>query len=255
MNQPQFSADFLELQELVRSSLLPAAAALYLSYPEGDAHRLRHRGGGSACTISTPHGDFWITCEHVLTGMQRAQEQTPGSLLVGTLNLWPLCLDPITIITCDEEWDIAVFQAPKAHNALPPPSNWVPRWFKPKFPLEAPQAGDEVVIFGFPGEGRIEGQQDHVFIGAIVDDVSDRKCVLMPENPRVVSSARSNLLRVDSGMGGISGGPVFLLRDGVPSLCGLVSNGERADGFIMAALLHTLQPDGKIRPLCDNAFL
>lgn len=248
MDQPGFSTEFLKFQQLVRSSLLPAAAALYLSYPQGDAHRLRHRGGASACTISTPHGDFWLTCEHVLTGMQRAQNRSPGSLLVGTLNMWPLSLDPIEIITSDEERDIAVFRTPEAHNALPPPPDWIPRWFKPKFPLEAPRAGDEVVIFGFPGEGRSEGQQDHVFIGAIVDDVSDRKCLLMPEKPRAVTDSTSRLLNGDSSMGGISGGPVFLMRNGVPSLCGLVSDGERADGFIMIASLHTLQSDGKLRP-------
>ena len=246
MTQPQFSPDPLDFQELVRSSLLPSAAALYLSHPGVDGHTLHYRGGASACPISTPHGEFWLTCEHALTGMQRAQAKAPASLLVGTLNLWPLCLDPIDVITSNEEWDIAVFRAPQAHNALPPPSNWVPRWYKPEFPLKRPNPGDNLVIYGFPGEGRRDGRQDHVFISAVVTDVTDRKCLLVPNEPRVVSSSTSRLLQPNSGMGGISGGPVFLLRDGVPSLCGLVSDGERADGFIMASLLHSLHPDGRL---------
>lgn len=241
-----FDQQIAELHDYIRGELLPAACGLYLGYMENDLPRIYPRGGGSACAVSTPEGAFFITCEHVLAGLNDKLKENSELFIVVTLNGWMFHLGVIEIHSRNTDLDIAVFSAPKAAYFFEPPADWKARFFKLRFPIVTPVEGETVYLLGYPGEGRDVMRQDHVFLACDVASVSDRHLVCYPSSPRALTKNNSILLVEEGLMGGASGGPAFVIRDDGSHLVGIIKEGESFQDPLWVSLLKYVKTDGTI---------
>jgi len=162
-------------------------------------------------------------------------------------------------VSLSEHLDLATARmTPRLVAALESESRFVR---PPSWPPPALRPGDGVIFVGFPGEWRTARSWDEMeFRGltslALVHESSEDYyvCHLDPEYVEVTKVAGDVEEVVSDQMGGISGGPAFLVRSDVgellvPRLCGVVREGGGsvlAPGhrLIYFTPLTTLRRDG-----------
>lgn len=235
-----------QITEALREKLFPFVVGFYICFVENGNVQVVVRGGGSGCACSTPTGKFFITCDHVLTGLQQRLKENPGCFIGATMNGWFQKLDDIQVLGRDKGIDVVAFTCDPI-PILPAPAGHRRVCFRTRLPAVVPEVDETVYAFGYPGEGRDIRQQDHVFMALKVSSVSERGFVCAPtDGPREIGLHTSDLLTGASNMGGASGGPVFLSRAGGFQLVGVIKEGLTLQDTILFATLKYFTEDGSI---------
>ncbi len=208
--------------------------------------------GGTALFWQSIEGKFVITAWHVWSELVRQSHLPGGRMSVGIpIGAKVISLLDAKIVDHDEDLDIAVLFCPgfqkidMSNKAFHQTTSWPP----------TPPHDEETVGFiGFPGELRkvrgmtltcpsiywegpcqIGKSGSYLMLGAPF--LPRRRVDHVPNAPEV------------SDIGGVSGAPVFALRNGSPQLIGLVKRGTEKAGLessIQVTPIYRIRSDGKI---------
>lgn len=227
---------------------LYCAPALIVPFLEAPAIEII--AGGTFTLVETPSRQLFITAFHVWKRLAQAKQEHPSAAIAAYLgpSHGVIALTEIEFLDGDEYTiDLAVLHAPRAGRL----HFGGKRFFGiPEWPIPSVSERDVVHLIGYAGVDREEGLfvldlgYSHFALG--VSSVSGRQFVLAPTfGPRVFS-----LKNPEHGdrfqIGGMSGGPAFLYRDGIWQLVGFVREGRYTDDPIFLTHAAFLQPDGSI---------
>lgn len=210
--------------------------------------------GGTALLWKPKNGKFIVSGAHVWREFEERQKKVEGriAIVLGMAgNVVSLAgVQPVDI---NDDLDIVV---------LPAPTDIEDRLGKKKFyetpswPARPARDGETVGILGFPGElRRTQGftLETNSFYYENTCAVSVRGTNMLiggfqAEPPVTVVHVSEPTNSVES-FGGISGAPVFALRDGAPTWVGVVKRGAEGRGIeagIQASPSHLVREDGRI---------
>jgi hypothetical protein len=214
---------------------------------------------GTCCIVDLGEGPFLLTAKHVLEEALACIERDPRChCLLGSLEA--------TVnsdgVYASHHLDLATTRiTPQLATKLSRDCEFV----RPAtWPPPTLTKGDGIIFVGFPGAWREARSWNEIDCGGrtslgLVHSAGDESfvCHLDPEYLEVTQPAWDAATYSDE-MGGMSGGPAFLVRNEqgqllAPQLCGVVREGagsEVAPGhrMIYFTSLTTLRPDGSFSP-------
>jgi hypothetical protein len=206
------------------------------------------RNNGTAFFVSTGPCDLFVTCSHVYKGWLEAQAASEHlRCQVGGAVIEPTDRQ----IDRSSELDLATFSASEvlaatAGASMHRPASWPPR---------AAEAGEFLLVGGFPGKRRVEGLEstrfDFAWFLTFVEDVSPDRlvCCLEPDN---FYSPQGATLEEGFDFGGTSGGPVLRVREGDVTTVEVVAFVQEYAGknfdILVATPAHRVRVDGTIVP-------
>lgn len=199
------------------------------------------RNNGSGCLLRL-NKDLLITNAHVIKAALKTDR-----VLVGKVEIYEI---KKKVLDIDEDLDLAVIDLSDGLNEELEDTNKM--FFEPKiWPPLKPEREDLVYIVGFPGVFREDEETfTSVHYAAIhenIVDVTDRRMIsqFTRENWKNVLGPKDveDLTR----LGGLSGGPVFMNRDGQADLVGFTfeDGGSLFDG-VKIIRSHHINKEGEI---------
>lgn len=209
--------------------------------------------GGTALLWQSLEGRFVVSGAHVWRELARLREERRGRMSIclgmGQRVVSLLEEDPVSI---DDELDLVVLRAPAGIDE---------RMGKKQFyrtnawPLAPAVDGETLGVLGYPGELRHPQEftvETNSFYYENSCAVSGRGILIgaFQSEPPVTVVHVNRAVKPVKDFGGISGAPVFALRDGRAAWVGVVKRGAAGSGIeagIQASPSHWLQADGKIR--------
>ncbi len=206
---------------------------------------------GTVTLVQLPVGPVAITCEHVVRAALAAHVQDPNSLFqIGdvVIDLKHQLIDlseyrDIATIRIEERQIAGLLAGEEIGTALFAPVTWPP---------PRPTEHDYVAFGGFPGALReVTSFQDVVFgtwsSGASkVHSSSERQFATQLERDRWECAYGNQTHLALADFGGMSGGPVFVMRDLYWDLVGVVKEYHEAYDAVFFASLASVRVDGTI---------
>lgn len=201
--------------------------------------------------VQLPVGPVAITCEHVVRSALAAQAQDPDTLF----QIGDVIIDlSHQLIALNEHRDIATIRLETSQLAeLLKGEEIGTSLFAPvTWPPPRPAEFDYVAFGGFPGALReVTSFQDVVFgtwsSGASkVNSSSERQFATQFERARWEQAYGKQAHLTLSDFGGMSGGPVFVMRDLYWDLVGVVKEYHEAYDAVFFASLASVRVDGTI---------
>jgi hypothetical protein len=209
------------------------AVPIMLAPPPGVGNEVK---GATGCVLRMRTGVFAVTASHVLAGYERrVREGERVNWQVGKLPPF----DPLPRVAWrDDKKDIVVLHLMEDEiPAIGPCNIWTP----PQWPPAVAQEGQFVLLAGFPGALREVDRTGRIGAGPFsalfrVTTVGGDYCTCQIEHKDLVSFNSERIPLPGTDMGGISGGPVFLLGP-VPQLIGVITD----HGYMKFADLELLR--------------
>ena len=179
--------------------------------------------GATSCLLQLPTGVYLGTASHNLAGYEkRLREGETVNWQVGKL----LPFDPLPRIAWrDERKDIVLLRLHEDElRTIGPVKIWKPT----QWPPAVPQVGQIVILAGYPGALREVDSSGRIGSGPFsalfrVTTAGEDYCTCQIDHKDLVSFNGSPPPPPGTDMGGISGGPVFLLGS-VPQLIGVITD-------------------------------
>jgi hypothetical protein len=235
--------------QLIRRHCIPLHAA---GSDPRCAGRLKFTGG-SALLWETICGRFFVTACHVWRGLAELTQGRSAERRLLTYDLnGPVLIHLPRLIDESEELDIAVFDVTGIEDFTPAGKTFLQT---PSWPAPPAQSGETIVGCGYPADLRafVNGQWEQNILawahrGCTVSE-SGRRLLLDAHSGKGEASCFTKEKPRALGLPGISGAPLFALRDTldwvgvVRSGCGTPPNGYS----IQATPSGFVTPDGHIR--------
>lgn len=207
---------------------------------------------GSATLVHLPIGPVAITCQHVVAEALAPTDEAPRIFQIGDavidlqsqlidqnerLDIATVLIKPeqLASVLCGEEIGVAMFY----------PAAWPP---------EPPSEGDFIAFGGFPGDLRTALTFEEAEFGtwssgaSRVDSCSDLQFVSKFEREHWVQSFGHPKGLNLTALGGMSGGPAFILRGLRWDLIGIVKEYHENYDAVFFASLQWVSEDGHISP-------
>ena len=208
--------------------------------------------GGSALLWETMEGRFFATACHVWRGLMALVEKSVGKYILVRYDMEGILriVTPILIDEC-EELDLAVFTFDGIDDFHPQGKAFLRTLNWPTAPA---QSGEMIVGCGYPGDARFyrngQWEQQIVFWAHKHCTVSNsgRRLLLDGQTGKGRASYFTSARPKKFGLAGISGAPLFVLRDTLDWV-GIVrsgSGGPPNDYSIQATPSGFIGPDGRI---------
>jgi hypothetical protein len=210
--------------------------------------------GGTALLWQSMEGRFIVGAAHVWQELIARRDQLRGRMSIcigmGQRVVSLLDIEPVDI---DDELDIVVLRAPAEIDERMGKKSF---YRANKWPLPPATDGETLGVLGFPGELRTPTGftvETNSFYYENTCHVSVRGTLLIgafPEEPPEIVVHVDFPVNPVKSLGGISGAPVFALRDGQPVWVGVVKRGPEGDGAtagLQATPSHFIQANGKLR--------
>lgn len=227
--------------------LLPFVAPV-LVYPRTNPGIENWITGGTALRAHTGQSRFLITADHFVHAINNLRVKREVVVLLGTnsalieISDWP-------IIAHDDFVDICTIQVPSDSEA----GDLNKSFFDlDKWPPSLAEKGDQALILGFPAAHR-HGREKMINTRVLpifdfVTDVGSRRFTIADENEHREILVNPDNLDVPTHLGGMSGSPVFKVRDNAyPELLGVLSEGsDGLRGAYFCSHAQFLLPDGKL---------
>jgi hypothetical protein len=204
---------------------------------------------GTVALIDTGRRKLFVTCDHVwseFANFRKDNADARMAVICRTGACVPIYIDDATLIDCDKELDLAVFDANSAEKTM-----IYKEFYKIyRFPIADPKPGKPISFIGFPAEARRVteelGNFGYSSFGLIVSDVSDSMILLANNDPRILRDNRGNQAPPGD-IGGMSGAPAYVRPlSGGFDLAGFVRAGDRSDTDIRLSKASFLREDGSL---------
>lgn len=204
---------------------------------------------GTAGLIDTGTRKLLVTCEHIWAEFLRFRKDNPTARLAVVCKEgpgFPVLIDDKSLIDCDSELDLAVFDANPFIDQLGPKAHFSVY----QFPVVDPKAKDPISFIGFPGQFRHSAEGVARFryssFWLSVADVSDTRIILTNADRRHMYDNDRNLV-LPHDLGGMSGAPVFTRTSSWGfKLAGFVRAGNSSDRSIFLSKASFLRRDGSL---------
>lgn len=204
----------------------------------------------ATCTlIWTGQRHVFATCFHVFTKLQEMQKKNPTARLVGYYMGFPLALAELTgfsLLDYSERLDVAVFRGLEDTIQLRG-LHFID--YKSSY-LADPAAGDGVIVVGYPGANVTVRQHKAIFgfmrLCFMASCVSEHRITLANDHGGRQFTHYEDPDCSGIPLGGLSGSPAFVLRNGHPRFAGLVTDSSDKDQTIFISRLGCLKPDGTL---------
>jgi hypothetical protein len=204
---------------------------------------------GTVALIDTGSRRVLVTCEHVwsyFVNFRIEHKEARFAVVFRNGPGLPIHVDDASLIDCDTELDLAVFDAGLFDEA---------KGFKEfyriyRFPVVDPKPRQPISFVGFPGEARrgseVVGHFGYSSFGLTVSDVSSSLIVLANTDPRILRDNHGNQVPpID--IGGMSGAPAYTrTSSGGFNLVGFVRAGNNSNTDIRLSKASFLREDGKL---------
>jgi hypothetical protein len=210
--------------------------------------------GGSALLLETLVGRFIVTAFHVWQELSTRMNQSPENCRIVTYGQsGPVPLDNPMLVDGSEDLDLAILTTPRIRDISLDGKEFLRTAHRP---MVLPQRGEIIMGCGYPKTLRsFEGERgafDILYWANRHWDISQTGARLMlhaqHEDGKVGYSMKSKPKQVE--LPGISGAPLFVLRDKVDWV-GVVRSGHGSplnNGYsIQATPSDFIAPDGRIR--------
>lgn len=198
--------------------------------------------------------DVCITCNHVYEKLLEVRQQYSGAKIVAYLPVedFPLVeLNTFELIDREgQSLDVAIF------GGLEPSINLPNRRFinyQDSY-ISDPVEGESVIFSGYPASGLDASVNrmvfGHMFICLRASSISERQIILANEHGDRTFEHFDDPTKTGTELGGMSGSPAFLLRNGKLGFVGIVTDcsgsSENSDGSIIISRLGCLKSDGSL---------
>ena len=199
--------------------------------------------------VRTAERDVFVTCFHVLRELEKMRKQNASAQLVAyTGSRVGLAeLTGFDLIDSDERsLDVAVLGGLEDRVELPS-LEFID--YKSSY-LADPVPGDCVSIVGYPGANVNVSRNKALFglmhLGLIASCVSDKRIVLANGHGgrEFIHYDDPTCQRIP--LGGLSGSPAFVHRDGQVGFVGIVTDGSERDQTVLVSRLGCLNEDGTL---------
>lgn len=205
---------------------------------------------GTLTLVETPIRQVFITAHHVWDEFVTRRDSAPEVVLAAYLGHGRSCiaLEEIEYLDGDRSsLDVAILHAPNVRQIFLPTK----RFFRvPAWPIPVPRVGECVDIIGYASIDRDEIAAGLVlgssYFGLGVSSISDRQFVLAPTYGARLLLRRNPNHDENFSIGGMSGGPAFLVREGSTHLVGIIRAGLTAQNSIFVSQLRFLRADGTL---------
>ena len=208
----------------------------------------------SATLVNLESGPAAITCQHVVARvLSRVTESAPQIFQIGNA-----VIDlQSQLLAQDEHLDVATIRlTPDQVAVITAGSEIGGQFFDPAtWPCDRPQVGDFVAFGGFPAHLRnaitfIDVEFGTWSSGASRIDASSHRQFISPfERERWIRAYGTPEGEALTDLGGMSGGPVFILRGLRWDLVGIVKEFHEAYDTMIFAPLERVMSDGRIEPI------
>ena len=204
--------------------------------------------------VRLPERDVCITCNHVYERLLEVQRNDPAARIVAYPpgGDFPL-VELNTFELIDREGpslDVAVFGGLEPRISLPNRrfidyrNTYIPD----------PVLGESVMISGYPSSGLDASENrmvfGHTFICFRASSITERQIILANEHGDRTFEHSDDPTRTGTDLGGMSGSPAFMVRDGKLGFVGIVTDcsgsSDNTDGTIIISRLGCLNPDGTL---------
>lgn len=199
------------------------------------------RNNGSGCLLRL-NKDLLVTNAHVMRAAIAA-----NSVLIGQVEVFNI---EESLLSIDDELDLAVVEL--SIEVKEEIEDTGKMFFQPKsWPSNNPEIADHIYIVGFPGVFREDEEIFSVLhyaaIHETIMDVSDRRLLSEFNRENWKKALGQKEISELTRLGGFSGGPVFIFRDGTAELVGFTyeDGGNFFDG-IKIIRSHHINKDGCI---------
>jgi hypothetical protein len=204
--------------------------------------------------VRLPERDVCITCNHVYERLLEERQQHPGARIVAYLpeGEFPL-VELNTFELIDREGrslDVAIFGGIDSMINLPS-RNFID--YQESY-ISDPAVGESVMISGYPASGLDASESrivfGHTFICFRASSISERQIKLANEHGDRTFEHFDDPTKTGANLGGMSGSPAFMVRDGKLGFVGIVTDcsgsSENTDGTIIISRLGCLNSDGSL---------
>jgi len=192
----------------------------------------------------------FVTCWHVWNKLQQMQSEDSSAQIVAYLTSMPCLveLNGFSLVDSSDEksLDVAVFRAESDFVEL----------FGMRFVdyeeayLSDPKCGEVVYIVGYPGSNVEVGHSladfGYMYISFRASSVSETRIILADEYGDREFLDNDDPQRENYALGGLSGSPAFIVRDGRLRFVGIVTDGSDESKTIIVSRLGCLKPDGTL---------
>jgi len=199
--------------------------------------------------VSTGQRHVFVTCFHVLRRLEKMRRQDPAAQMAAYMGLNG-CVAELTgfgLIDSDERLlDIAVFRGLEDKVSLPS-SEFID--YSSSY-LADPVPGDFVSIVGYPGANIIVSRNKGLFgfmhLGLPASSVSEKRIVLADEHGSREFVHYDDPAWRSISLGGLSGSPAFVHRDGQARFVGIVTDGSKKDQTVFVSRMGGINEDGTL---------
>lgn len=196
----------------------------------------------------------FVTCAHVLGHLRDMQSVDLSAELVAYLAPAPCMVELNGFTLVDEEarsLDVAVFRGREDEVHLPG-MHFID--YNTSY-LADPRVDETVFIVGYPGSNvQVEREYadfGYMFLGLRVSSVSDRQITLANEFGAWCFEDFADVPRDRVDLGGLSGSPAFVIREGRHRFVGIVTECSEEHHTIFISRLGCLNSDGSL----NHAFI
>lgn len=189
----------------------------------------------SAVQFTLGNGTYVATAAHVVEQFEKRKLTEDLRFQVGNVVLRP----EERIVYRNADHDVAILRLESRERADIAASIWSPPMWPPTQVLD----DDYVAFAGYPTEYRLQPGPSAVILHPIgglmrVGSASDRRVVSPMDRSKLVAARGLGLPQRGANMGGMSGGPVFVLRDWKPELIGVITDfGEDFETFFFGTFI------------------
>jgi hypothetical protein len=243
--------EYLAKIHLMETLAAPFVAPVFI-LPRRDAPAREIITNGTITLVDTGTTRLYVTCKHVWDQYVEQRRRSPDvTIAVGLGNASrAIAFDDATLLDSSDDYDLATLSFPhteyilRCHKRFAAVTPW---------PAANAQGGEFVFVVGYPGLHRVANESDpHCTFHSTVfaDEVtssSSRHFILADTHHQRSQTILCQGLPEFGELGGLSGAPAFVNRNGGAVLCGFMyEGGVGTEAIVFIAHASHIDAEGRV---------